>query len=113
MECIPSFNSGEVSVHIPEDPTVVEARVVTALSTSSTIAFASTVPVNVGVESLVTLSELEDPLSDVDTRSGVEGVLGAPIGTTVIDTVAGDDVYVPSNVVNVNESEPVNTPLGV
>ena len=76
---MPSLNSDEVSDQLPDESTVVEAIVVTPLSTSSTVALASTVPLNVGVESLVKLSVFEDPLSDDETRSGVEGVLEHPV----------------------------------
>ena len=49
---------------------------------SSTVAFASDVPVNVGVVSFVSLSVLEFPLSVPAVMSGVDGAPGAFVSIT-------------------------------
>ena len=60
---------------VPELLVVVEPRELPSAK-SSTELLASAVPVKVGVEVLVRLSELEVPPSEVAIRSGVEGAAG-------------------------------------
>ena len=79
IAAVPSRNaadSGTVKLQVPELLVVVEPREAPP-EKSSTVLPASAVPVKVGVVSLVRLSELELPLSEVAIRSGVEGAAGA------------------------------------
>ena len=48
---------------------------------SSTVLLASAVPVKVGVVSLVLLSVFELPVSELESRSGVDGALGGTLST--------------------------------
>ena len=63
------------AVVVPTTPSTELVRV--------TVLFASAVPVNVGVMSLVMLSLSETPLSDAAARSGVEGALGAVLSMVI------------------------------
>ena len=47
------------------------------------------VPVNVGVKSMVLLSVLSSPVSELETKSGVCGVSGGVVSFTISVLVAG------------------------
>ena len=53
------------------------------LSNSSTVLFASAVPVNVGVVSFVRLSLLDVPVSESAARSGTDGAAGADVSMAI------------------------------
>ena len=83
--------AGTVKLQVPELLVVVEPREVEPAKSSTELpAFA--VPVKLGVESLVRLSELELPLSEAALRSGVEGAGGAVSSRSVMarDTDCSD-----------------------
>ena len=76
---LPSLNAadaGTVKLQLPSSLVVVEPNDEPSAK-SSTELLASAVPVKLGVESLVRLSEEELPLSEAAVRFGVEGAAGA------------------------------------
>ena len=59
---------------------------------SSTLLFASAVPVNVGVLSLLRLSLLELPLSDAALKSGLDGAAGGVASMVRLSAGDAEDV---------------------
>ena len=60
---------------------------------SSTLLFASAVPVNIGVVSLVRLSLLELPLSVAALRSGADGAAGGAVSILMLSALDAEDVF--------------------
>jgi hypothetical protein len=80
----PSDRALVVTLQLPSPSAVaVPSTVVPSVSYAVTSEFDSAVPVRVGVESLVMLSELEVPLSEMADKSGTLGVLGAVESITI------------------------------
>ena len=72
--CWPTARVLDVIDQFPEPSAVaVPSTVVPSVSNNETAAFASLVPVKVGVASLVMLSVFDAPVSDAALRSGAEG----------------------------------------
>ena len=69
----------------PEPSAVVVPKVPSTDEMTVTVAFASEVPVNVGVLSFVILSVEDVPLSEPEAMSGVEGAAGASRSTVWVD----------------------------
>jgi hypothetical protein len=80
----PSDSKLVVTLQLPA-PSVKAAPniVVPSVSNTLTIKSDSAVPVRVGVESIVMLSELEVPLSEMTERSGVLGGLGGVLSNKI------------------------------
>ena len=81
LPSLSAADAGTVKLQLPSSFVVVEPSDEPSAK-SSTELLASAVPVKVGVESLVRLSEEELPLSEAAARSGVEGA-GGPVESTV------------------------------
>ena len=60
---------------------------------SSTMLLASAVPVKVGVVSLVLLSVFELPVSELESRSGVDGAAGAAASMLIVNSAEASDTF--------------------
>jgi hypothetical protein len=76
--CVPSPRTPEVIDQRPAALAMPEPTAV-APSNNATFEFASAVPVNIGVVTLVVLSVAEPPLSEAVARSGLPGAAGAVV----------------------------------
>src|SRR2546426_314722 len=79
-------------VQFPMPSAVVVPREVLPPRNSSTVLFASAVPVKVGVVTLVMLSVSEDPESLAAVMSGVDGAAGAVLSTVKVAPLVGVEV---------------------
>ena len=86
MEWIPSDKASTVKLQLPL-PSAVVVPSELPLSNNSTVLPASAVPISVGVASLVMLSLLDFPVSELESRSGIDGVV---ITVSTVRLRAGD-----------------------
>jgi hypothetical protein len=83
IELTPSGSALTAIVQLPLPSAVPVPINVEPARKSFTTAFASAVPLNVGVVLLVMLSVFDVPVSDAAARSGVEGADGAVVSTVI------------------------------
>lgn len=87
----PSPKALGVKLQLPE-PSAMAVPIDAPPSYTVTVAFASVVPLRVGIVLLVTLSLLEIPESEAVVRSGTEGALGAVVSITSVMWPANEPV---------------------
>ena len=97
--------AGTVKDQVPLLLVVVVPRELLPSAKSSTVLPASAVPVKVGVEVLVRLSELELPLSEVAIRSGVEGAAGPTSSRSLIERFIDCSAVLPASSVAMTVKE--------